>query len=222
MQGPLERLLFDPSINRDWHMQASERAALLHVLTRVTPDVSIEIGTFLGGSLRPIAAVSREVYTFDIDDRSIDGMPNVTFVEGDSSLTLPPIIDRINASDREINFMLIDGDHSEEGVKRDIVNCLRYRPKRRATVILMHDSCNPAVRKGIMDAPWQKCSFVHEVDLDFVNGLLFDREDIKGQMWGGLAAAIMLPETRTGPVPIHSPFETSRQAMIDKSIYAHN
>ncbi|UVK44422.1 class I SAM-dependent methyltransferase [Mesorhizobium sp. AR07] len=206
-------------MNKDWHMQLSERVALMYVLSRFQPDISIEIGTFLGGSLRPISAASRQVYSFDIDDRSFPGLPNVEFVTGNSSVTLLPVIDRINASDREINFILIDGDHSEDGVKADIATCLRYIPKTRPTIILLHDSCNPDVRKGIIDAPWSDSPYLHELDLDFVPGVLFDRPDLKGQIWGGFAAALMTPERRTGNVSLQAPFEPSRLAMLEKSIY---
>lgn len=200
-------------------MQFSERAALMYILNRTSPDVSLEIGTFLGGSLRSIAAASRKVYTFDIDDRTLPGYPNVSFVTGDSATTLPPIIEEVNASDREINFILIDGDHSELGVKNDIANCLQYRPKKRATIILMHDSSNPAVRKGIAEAPWESNPHLHGVDLDFVPGMLYNREDIKGQIWGGLAAAVMLPEKRSGGITMPASFDHSLSVLMEKSIY---
>jgi Methyltransferase domain len=219
VKSSLENALFDPDINENWHMSFSERAALMYALSRTNPDVSIEIGTFLGGSLRSIAAASRHVYTFDLDDRTIPGMSNVSFVAGDSSKTLPPIIDEINASDREINFILIDGDHSETGVKNDIANCLRYRPKKRATIILMHDSSNPAVRKGIRDAPWAGNPYVHGIELDLVAGVLFNNEELRGQIWGGLAVAVVLPEKRSGDVYWQASFEHARSILLEKSIY---
>ena len=174
---------------------------------------------------RSIAAASRHVYTFDLDDRTLPELSNVSFITGNSGETLPPIIDEINASeDREINFILIDGDHSEHGVKNDITNCLKYRPKKRSTIILMHDSSNPTVRKGIVDAPWADNPYVHGLDLDFVPGMLYDREDIKGQIWGGLAAAVILPEKRSGDFALLASFEPSRLVLLEKSIYAtqHN
>jgi Methyltransferase domain len=216
----LENALFDPAINQNWHMSFSERAALIYALSRARPDVSIEIGTFLGGSLRSIAAASRHVYTFDLDDRTVPGMSNVSFVAGDSSQTVPAVIDKITASDREINFILIDGDHSATGVTRDIANCLRYKPKKRPTLILMHDSSNPEVRKGIVGAPWTGSPYVHAVELDFVAGALFNSEDLNGQMWGGLAVAVVLPEKRSGDVYWQASFAHARSILLEKSIYA--
>jgi hypothetical protein len=219
VKSSLENALFDPDINKNWHMSFSERAALMYTLSRTNPDVSIEIGTFLGGSLRSIAAASRHVYTFDLDDRTIPGLSNVSFITGNSSETLPPIIDEISSSDREINFILVDGDHSEAGVKNDIANCLRYQPKKRSTIILMHDSSNPSVRKGIIDAPWADNPYVHAVELDFVGGVLFGSEELKGQIWGGLAVAVVLPEKRSGDVYWQASFEPVRSVLLEKSIY---
>lgn len=220
MKSALENALFDPAINENWHMQFSERAALMYVLERAKPEVSIELGTYLGGSLRSIAAASHQVFTFDLDDRTLPGFPNVSFIAGNSAETLPPVIDELKVSAAEINFILIDGDHSEIGVRRDIENCLIYNPRRRPTFILMHDSSNPTVRKGILGAPWADNPHVHGLDLDFVPGMLYDREDIKGQIWGGLSLAVLLPEKRSsGHVAIHKPFEYSLSKLIESSIY---
>ncbi len=219
MADPLETLLIDPMLNNNWHMQIGERVALMYVLNKIKPDISIEIGTFLCGSLRPIAATSRQVYSLDIDDRSSDDFSNVTFITGHSANTLPDVIDKINHSDQDLNFILVDGGHSEAVVRNDLASCLRYRPKSRPTVLLMHDSSNPAVRKGIMDAPWADNPHAHCLNLDFVPGLLFDRNDIKGQIWGGLAAAVMLPEKRSGYFSMQASFDYSLSVLFSKSVY---
>ena len=218
----LENELFDITPGQDWHMQYSERVALLYILGRIKPDVSIEIGTFRCGSLGPISRASRNVYTFDIDPnqhRNRTEFENVDFVTGNSAETLPPIIDALNASDREVQFILVDGSHEEEGVLADLVECLRYRPKTKPTVIMMHDSANPVVRKGILRAPWQTSKHVHALDLDFVPGMLYDRADIAGEIWGGLAVAVMMPELRDGDLSIYSTYEPSRRVLMQHSVY---
>ncbi len=216
----IEDFLFDRDISRDWHMQHSERVALLHAVNRAQPDVSIEIGTFLCGSLRPISRYSRHVYTFDIDpamNRQGHEFPNVTFRTGDSAVLLQPLIDQINLGDAELNFVLSDGSHSEAGVEADIIQIIRYVPKTRPTIILMHDSSNPDVRRGITKAPWSSSPYVHMVDLDYVPGMLYDRDDIRGQIWGGFAAAIMLPHKRDGHVPVQSSFDFSLRSLMHES-----
>jgi hypothetical protein len=58
------------------------------------------------------------------------------------------------------------------------------------------------------------------LDLDFVPGMLYDRPDIKGQIWGGLAVAVLLPESREGALPVQSSFEASRRVLMDNSSYS--
>jgi hypothetical protein len=115
--------------------------------------------------------------------------------------------------------MLVDGSHEEAGVTSDLLQCVRYRPKRRPTIILVHDSANPAVRAGLLNVRWNDYGHVHAVDLDFVPGMLYDRADIAGQIWGGLAVVLMLPETRQGVVGVNAPFEYSRQVLLEHSVY---
>jgi hypothetical protein len=222
MNDVINELLFDGATDEEWHMQRSERAALIHILAKINPDVSIEIGTFRCGSLKPISSYSKNTYTFDIDENQhrVKGLfPSVEFITGDYANTLPPVIDKINQSDRELNFILVDGSHEEDGVAADIAACLKYRPKSMPTVIVMHDSGNPAVRSGIGKAPWNDCPYVHQIDFDYVPGMLYDYEYIAGEIWGGLAVAVMLPEPRTGNIVLRSTFEPSRRVLLQHSIY---
>jgi hypothetical protein len=193
--------IFDSRFNTDWHMVPSERAAMLYLLQKLRPKTSIELGTFLGGSLRPISAFSDKVYTFDIYEKEKSfhkEFPNVKFMAGDSAVTLPKVIEKINKSKEELNFVLIDGSHETYGVLEDVKNILNYVPKKNPCIIVMHDSANPAVRKGLMDAPWEDCKYAQGVNFDFVNGALYDRPDIKNEVWGGLGIAVMTPEPRKG------------------------
>ena len=218
MACTLENVLFKH--NDNWHMQFSERAAVYHIMSVLKPDVSLEIGTFMCGSLHPIAEASKSVYTFDIDDRRQDGFENVDFIQGSSHETVPPIIASINTSDRDINFILVDGAHDTAGVHADLVNCLAYRPKNGPTIILMHDSANPDVRAGIKQVEWGAYPHVHMLDLDFVPGMLYDRSDIRGQIWGGLAVAVMLPEIRINPISLSSNFQHSLDVLMSRSVYS--
>lgn len=213
----IDNVLFDERINKNWHMTFAERAGLLYVLQRAKPELSIEIGTFLGGSLRPISSYSNRVITFDIDanqHRDTSLFTNVTYVTGDSGETLPREIENIRVSEAELNFILIDGSHETDGVLADINSCLRYEPKNKPTYILMHDSSNPKVRDGIMNASWASNPHVHGIDIDFVPGLLYDRSDIKDQIWGGLALAVLLPQRRSGNIDVTASFEYSRRKLL--------
>ncbi len=71
---------------------------------------------------------------------------------GDTADTLRPVIESIVAAGEEIGFILIDGSHETEGVRKDVEACLSYVPRRTPCVIVMHDSSNPKVRAGLLAA----------------------------------------------------------------------
>jgi len=215
MATTFDTQLFGKAWDTDWHMQGGERAALLYLLNLFRPKVSIEIGTFRGGSLRPISFFSGKTYTLDIDPHhhSLAPLfPKVEFVTGDTAVTLPPIIDAICRRGDELGFVLVDGSHEMAGVRQDIDACLRYVPSTAPLVIAMHDSSNPAVRAGILAASWQDCLHAHALDVDFVPGLLHPRKDIRNQLWGGIAVGLLLPERRTGSLDLRTSFAHTLEA----------
>ena len=138
---------------------------------------------------------------------------NVEFVTGDSHSTLPSIVERLNQAGESPDFVLVDGDHSELGVRDDVNHVLSIKPVR-PMVILMHDSFNPDCRSGMLTAAWEACPYVQLVDLDFVNGLFspnsFDTAEA-GSMWSGLGAAFLTPQKRTEPLVI----KRTQQAVVD-------
>lgn len=193
--------LYDNIIKRPWLMLNGEKVAVQYLLNKIKPQISIEIGTFQGGCLDAISKHSEFVYSLDIDHTLVensDEYNNVEFITGDSHASLPKIIHNLNDDNRTLEFVLIDGDHTELGVKTDIESVLLYKPKK-PLFILMHDSFNPYTRKGILHASWNASPFVHYVDLDFVHGRLI--EDSR-KMWGGLALAILLPNKRIDKLAI--------------------
>lgn len=209
MSSIFDTTLFSSAWDTDWHMQGGERTALLYLLSTMRPAISLEIGTFRGGSLRPIAHFSRKTYTFDIDPRQhriAPDFPTVEFIAGDTAVTLPPVIEGITRGPLELNFVLVDGSHETAGVRHDIECCLRYVPRSSPCVIVMHDSANPAVREGILSAPWQDCPYAHALDVDFVPGALYERADIRDQLWGGIAVGLLLPTRRTGALDLRGNF----------------
>jgi hypothetical protein len=121
--------------------------------------------------------------------------PNVEYVTGPTDETLPPLIDRLQAQGAELSFALVDGDHSSEGVRKDIDNLLRFHPTV-PLYIIMHDSFNPECRDGLRRAAWAASPYVHAVELDFIAGNINPTPNFSGQLWGGLALGILLPEPR--------------------------
>jgi cephalosporin hydroxylase len=219
MNDLLSHHLFGTYLDQDWHMQPCERVALIYILQLLNPALSIEIGTFKGGSLRPISRYSEKVISFDVDPNQHRFAPlfaNTDFVTGDTALVLPDIIQNINNDpSSELSFILIDGSHESDGVKSDIENCLQYVPKTKPCYILMHDSSNPDVRRGIQESNWVSCPYLHAVNVDYVPGQLYSRQDIQDQVWGGLGLALMLPEKRIGSIQLQAHFAYSLQAFDD-------
>jgi Methyltransferase domain len=175
-----------------WQMSYGERLAFEGILLQVKPRLAVEIGTAQGGSLRRIAAQSEEVHSFDLvpppDD--VARMKNVSFHTGDSHKLVNDYMEQAAADGRSIDFVLIDGDHSADGVRQDIVDVLGSDAVTHA-VIVLHDTFNPEVRKGIKAARIPEHQKVALFEPDLVPGYLARREPYRMQMWGGLGVVVV-------------------------------
>ena len=224
--------LFD-DLPLQWQMTRWERYGFESILRVAKPKVALEIGTYKGGSLQIIMQHAAKAYSVDVDatieDRLGSRFPSVEFSAGDSREILPPLLDRISGRGEELGFVLIDGDHSTEGVRSDINAVLRYKPLR-PVFIVFHDSFHPPCREGILAADWAACEYVHFVEIDFVPGVYhFEAFEMAmpRSMFGGLAVAVMRPERREGPLTVRQSqkglFETvfaaSRHANTRKSLW---
>ncbi len=209
----------------EWQMMRAERLALVALLDRLRPACSIEIGTFMGGSLAVLAHFSEKVYSLDVDPTCRERLgprhPNVEFVTGRSQDTLPPLLERLESADAAVGFILIDGDHSREAVRRDIENVLRYRPSQQL-YLLMHDSFNPKCRRGITEADWAASPYVHSVDVDFVPGVLHSIPKYYRQMWTGFALAVLSPDPRKAELSVRRTHELQFRALLAHSIHSRS
>jgi hypothetical protein len=204
-----------------WMMAPAEQMAMVYLLERLMPKVAIEIGTRFGGSLQVLSRFSERVYSLDIDPevpRRMQGrFPNVEFLIGPSDQTLPPLLDRLQSEGAEVSFVLVDGDHSAEGVRKDIESLVRLRPTVDLYVV-MHDSFNPECRRGLRDAEWASCPYVHAVELDFVPGCVNPSPAFRGQLWGGLALGILKPQPRRGGLEVVARSELTYRAAHDAEL----
>jgi hypothetical protein len=173
-------------------MSFGDRAALEGVLSQWAPRLSIELGTAQGGSLERLAFHSDEVYTFDLIEPPVDrgDFPNVHFHVGDSHEQLPNVLEELEASGRNVDFILVDGDHSSEGVRAD-VQALLESPAIGQTIILLHDTMNESVRAGVEQVRFEAYPKVAYVELDFVAGYLFREEGLKHELWGGFGLVVV-------------------------------
>jgi hypothetical protein len=184
----------------EWQMNPAERLALVALLDFLRPRLSMEIGSKFGGSLAVLSHYSERVVSLDIDPtvpERLKRFDNVDFVIGDSRKTLPSVLQGLEETKEPLSFALIDGDHTAAGVRRDIESFLGYCPVK-PLYILMHDSFNPDVRKGIKTAGWEDCAQVQALDLDFVPGVMIAERPLAREMWGGFALAVLGPDRRKG------------------------
>ncbi|MFC3771472.1 glycosyltransferase [Paenibacillus sp. GCM10012303] len=210
-----ESILYPNCLCDDWQMNHSERLGLTGLLSRIQPKCCIEIGTYKGGSLSLISQLSSTVFSIDIDP-SIPGkfqqFGNVSFLTGPSSTILPILLKELDDNNIPVDFILVDGDHSAEGIKKDIACLHSYVPKKPMFVML-HDSFNPECRRGMLEAGWEKSPYAQWVDLDFIPGRIIEHGGGgQGEMWGGLGLAYFSPQKRQGELRIG----TTAQTMYEK------
>lgn len=179
-----------------WQMSLGERAALVGILRTLRPALAIEIGSMEGGSLVAAAAYADEVHSFDLDEPTLGDAraTNVHLHTGDSHRLLAPALAAFTAEGRNVDYALVDGDHSSEGVRRDIEDLLAS-PAVSKTVIVLHDVANGLVRAGCDAVPYDAYPKVCRVELDLVPGSL-GRDDFPGELWGGLGL-IIVDESRS-------------------------
>jgi hypothetical protein len=206
----LDSVLYPNQPTVRWQMQAAERIALTGLLARWKPQYALEVGVFHGGSLMLMAQFCEHIWALDIDPAVPSRFivpPHVDLRIGAPDTLLRDMLAELDAKDIDLDFVLIDADHSTEGVRRDIEMVIdRPRPPRRPLLIFMHDSGNPICRAGIAGANWAGSPYVHDVELDFVPGQIteYDAQTKRGEVWGGIAVAYMSPEQRVGDLVVRA------------------
>ena len=201
-----QELLFPGVLHEHWQMMECERIALTGVLARMRPRGALEIGVYCGGSLSLTAQFATHVIAIDINPevRGRFSLPgNAELLVGHSRDMIPRAIRLFEEMGLPLEYVLIDAEHSAEGVKRDISLVMRHRPIT-PMVMLIHDSGNPDCRAGILSTDWNASAHVHSVQCDFVPGQIIEHSvrGGKAEVWGGLALAYFDPRPRRGGVAV--------------------
>jgi hypothetical protein len=173
-----------------WQMSLGERAAVEGVLSQLRPQLAVEIGSAEGACLARIAAHAEEVHSFDLSPPSVTMPGNVTLHTGDSHELLPAFLAELADQDRNVDFVMIDGDHTPEGVRRDIEDLLDSTALAQ-TVILIHDVSNERVRQGVDAVHFTAWPKVAHVELDWIPGQLFAEPALRNELWFGLGLVLV-------------------------------
>src|ERR1022692_4799560 len=104
--------------SEDWQMSFTERIVLEGLLDQIKPALAIEIGVAAGGSMRTMQYHAVVTDAFDLVAPELP-LIGVFFHQGDSKDPLPAYLD---SDDTPIDFALVDGDHSADGVMTDLSN----------------------------------------------------------------------------------------------------
>ena len=129
----------------EWQMALGERAAIAGVLAHVRPRLAVELGTAQGGSLRTIAEWSEEVHSFDFAPTVADPPANATLHAGDSHALLSHLLAGFAEQGRNVDFVLVDGDHSSAGVRPDVLDPLSSPAVGRSAIVVQ---TRPTGRSG--------------------------------------------------------------------------
>ena len=185
-----------------WQMTFGERAALEGILAQLRPGLAIEIGTAEGGSLERVAHYSNHVHSFDLvaSELSAGRLANVTVHTGDSHVLLHEVLEELAAAGTNVDFALVDGDHTPDGAERDVRDLLASDAVRR-TVIVLHDTLNDGVRQGLSRIDYGVEPKVVYADLDFIGGHLSHRGSFHHELWGGLGIVVVDVEGEKLGVP---------------------
>jgi hypothetical protein len=184
---PLAMKLLEDTV---WQMSIGERAAVEGLLCALSPRLAIEIGSAEGAGTVHLAARAEEVHAFDLAPPRVQQPSNVVHHTGDSHELLPRFLDELAGQGRNVDFALVDGDHSAAGVRGDIEALLNSRAAAR-TIIVMHDTANEEVRRGLDAIPWRAWPKVAHVNLDMVPGHVCRHPDLRHELWYGLGLVVL-------------------------------
>jgi hypothetical protein len=173
-----------------WQMSLGERAAVEGVLAQLKPSLAIEIGSMEGACLQRIAEHADEAHSFDLAPPSLPMPGNVVLHTGDSHQLLAQFLSQLADEGRNVDFVLVDGDHTPEGVRQDIEDLLNSRAVAQ-TVILLHDTASQWVREGIDSVRFEAWPKVGHVELDWIPGRLFAEPALRNELWYGLGLVLV-------------------------------
>jgi hypothetical protein len=162
--------------NPNWLMSYREKLAIIGLLQCLKPKKVIEFGYHRGGATKWLSQFAEKLISVDVNEFVSEASKKYSNVEP-WKCTTEEAIKKIKVENLSFDLAIIDADHSKKAVANDVSGIIPH-----AEVILMHDSFNPACRRGMLDA--LKSQNSHAFYLDFMPSIL--KED---GLWGGFAIA---------------------------------
>ncbi len=182
---PRQMAIAVSAIRRHGAMQrTSELARALAEVGRLRPRVIVEIGSHLGGTLNAWMRIARPgatLVSIDLQPPGQAGTARVLSITGDSHD--PAVLERLNAAlgGRPIDFLFIDGDHTYEGIRADLVT---FAPLVRAGGLIgLHDIVRDARREdfGVWRL-WNELRERHRTS---------ELVDVHGRRFGGMGIGLI-------------------------------
>jgi predicted O-methyltransferase YrrM len=191
-------LNFDVLRSAPCWMTYGERLFLYTFAAGNRPRRYLEVGTARGGSAIIVSTALRDVGAADVEmtlvDTGFDIEPSnrrylgsrVRYLEGDSST----MIARAAEERGPFDLVLIDGDHSYSGAKRDIL--LAMPAVTPGGYVLLHDAYNleiaQAIREAVQETGCVDCGLVCTHGNDMMGAERFTGGPYAGELlvWGGL------------------------------------
>jgi predicted O-methyltransferase YrrM len=151
--GPAARR-FDIVYRTPAHMSMAERIVLYSLVIGLRPERSLEIGTHKGGSALIIVAALDDLCAGTlacIDPNPVIAPEHRQAMSHRATLLAAPspaaVPEAARAVEGKFHFVFIDGDHTTDGVFRDIEGVLAYLEVDAH--LLFHDAHNAEVAEGI-------------------------------------------------------------------------
>lgn len=227
LSAPASPSFYENIYPNEWMMSNWERHTFISLLQALKPEAAIEVGNAKGGSLQVLHKLVPTVYAIDVEPGIHQNLktqfPEVNFITGSSLDILPELLKKIQSQGIKLGFILIDSDHTAEGVRADINTILKNYTPVCGLVILLHDSFNPDCRKGILTADWKENPYVHLVDIDYIPGNYIDvnyNDHVQEKsMWGGFAMAVLESFPRKSELIIRNTVERLFRQTYKGSFY---
>jgi hypothetical protein len=111
------------------------------------------------------------IYRSHLSHPALEKVRNATFHTGHCHALPPELLRELAEKQENVDSVLVDGDHSADGVERDMRDLIGSRAVSRK-IILAHDTMNDEVRAGLQRIDFAAERSVVFAVLDFISGHL--------------------------------------------------